>query len=697
MSNLNDNDSVSSCCCRVRPAETEKSNEKNNGENNSTVFYSNLSNLYEILEPYFIAVSGLSLLASFFHFVHTPFDMAWVAVLLCGTPIFYDAVKTLWKLRISVEVLISTAILATIIADIFFPAESHHSYIFAGGEVAFIMALGHSLEAWTIARARAGIENLVRMTPQTARKCVDNTCVDNTESIIPASEVQCNDLLRVLPGETIPVDGEIVSGNTSIDQSLMTGESLPVDRFEGDTVFGGTINCFGSFTMRATRIGEDSSLARMIQLVRNAEQKKARIERIADRWAAVLVPIALMAAVAVGVITYFVLGQSGESWQESLREPLRRAVTILVVFCPCSLVLATPTAIIAAIGNASRYGILIRSGEALEQLSKVNVLAFDKTGTLTHGQLRLTAAQSFDNEYDSNGVLALAASVETLSEHPLASCIVKAAAEKHLELEQTSEFEMFRGEGIIVQLSGVLSGDLVIVGNDRMLKRYALELSDFQKTQAEKHFKLGETVIWVARQSRDRLKTEVVGFLALADTIRETSKKAVEQIQSNGVEVMLLTGDNDRSAQTIGEQSGILNIRANLLPDSKVAVIEEMQHYGSLVGMVGDGLNDAPALKTADVGIAMGRVGSDLTVDAADIVLIGDDISRLPFLVQLARKTKRTIFANIILSMGINVVAILLASAGIMGPIVGALVHNAGSILVVLNASLILNIRREKE
>ncbi|MDR2756521.1 MAG: cation-translocating P-type ATPase [Planctomycetaceae bacterium] len=676
MSDLNNQNSESSCCCRVRPAEPEKEN-----TNNSYGNYCN--NLYEVCEPYFIAISGLSLVISFFHFFHAPFDLAWTAVLLCGTPIFIEAVKTLWKNRISVEVLISTAILATIIADLFFPADAdHHSYLFAGGEVAFIMALGHCLEEWTVLRARAGIENLVRMTPQTARKW-DGV----TESVVPASEILCNDLLRVLPGETVPVDGEIVSGNTSIDQSLLTGESLPVDRFEGDAVFGGTINCFGSFTMRATRVGEDSSLARMIQLVRNAEQKKARIERIADRWASFLVPIALLTAVAVGVITYLVLGQAEES--------LRRAVTILVVFCPCSLVLATPTAIIAAIGNASRYGILIRSGEALERLGTVNVLAFDKTGTLTHGQLRLTAVQSFDNEYDSNGVLALAASVEMLSEHPLASCIVKAAEAKHLELERTSEFEMFRGEGITVCLAGVSAGDRVFVGNDRMLKRYTLELSDFQKTQAEERFKQGETVVWVAHQSRDRLETTVIGFLALADTIRETSKMSVEQIQNGGVEVMLLTGDNDRSAQNIGEQSGITNIRSNLLPDNKVAVIEEMQHHGFSVGMVGDGLNDAPALKTANVGIAMGRVGSDLTVDAADIVLIGDDISRLPFLVRLARKTKRTIITNIGLSMSINVVAILLASSGLMGPVVGALVHNAGSILVVLNASFILNIRRE--
>jgi heavy metal translocating P-type ATPase len=667
--NNNENNSVS-CCCRSRPVKTLAKNENN--------LY---RNFYEVCEPYFIAVSGISLLFSFFHFFARPFDMAWIAVILCGAPIFYEAAVTLRQRRISVEVLISTAILATILADMFFPAESGHPYIFAGGEVAFIMALGHCLEEWTIARARAGIENLIRLTPQTARKCEGDS-----ETVIPASEVQRNDVLRVLPGETIPVDGEIVAGNTSVDQSFLTGESLPVDRFEGDSVFGGTINCFGAFTMRATRVGEDSSLARMIQLVQSAEQKKAKIERIADRWAAILVPVALLTAMAVGMITHLLLGNAEES--------LRRAVTILVVFCPCSLVLATPTAIIAAIGNASRHGILIRSGEALERLGTINMLAFDKTGTLTYGQPRLTSVQSFDKEYDSNEILALAASVETLSEHPLAACIVDAAAEKNLELRRMSEFEMFRGEGITVCLAGVSEGERVVVGNNRILKRYALELSDLQKAQAEKHFGLGETIIWVARQNQNT-SGMVLGFLTLADTIRETSKKMVKQIRNNGVEVMLLTGDNDRSAQNIGEQSGITNIHSNLLPDDKVAVIEEAQNHGSSVGMVGDGLNDAPALKIADVGIAMGRVGSDLTVDAADVVLIGDDLSRLPFLVRLARKTKQTILNNIALSMSINAVAILFASSGMMDPIVGALVHNAGSILVVLNASLLLNIKRK--
>jgi heavy metal translocating P-type ATPase len=659
------------CCCSVRRKETVSEPES---------WFD-----YEAIEPYLIAVSGASLIVSFF--CHLPVDAAWIAIIISGAPLFYTAGQAILRRQNSVEVLIAIAIFSTILAEFCFPAEhGHHSYLFAGGEVAFIMALGHWLEEWTISRARAGIENLVKLTPKTARK-LDG----ETESIVLTAEVQQNDILRVLPGETIPADGEIVTGNTSIDQSLLTGESLPVDRIEGDSVFGGTTNQFGSFTMRATSIGEDSSLARMIQLVREAEQKKAPMERLADQWAAFLVPAALFTAVVVGVVTYFLT-----EIDTAAEESFRRAVTILVVFCPCSLVLATPTAIIASIGNASHHGILIRSGEALEQLAAVNVLAFDKTGTLTHGLPKLTSVQSFDIGYDSNGILSLAASVETLSEHPLAACIVDAAAEKNLELLTTTEFEMFRGEGISAKLAEPLAAgsQTILVGNDRLLTRFGVEPTEFQKSQAAERFAFGETVVWVAFAEQPLTEPLAVGFLSLADTIRESSKEAIGEILSRDIAVMLLTGDNHRSAQRIGEMSGITDVKAELLPNGKVEAITALQVAGSHVGMVGDGLNDAPALKTADVGIAMGKIGSDLTIDAADVVLIGDDIARLPFLLRLAKKTKRTIMGNICLSMGINAVAIVLASSGLMGPVIGALVHNAGSFFVVLNASLLLNVRR---
>ncbi len=658
-------------CCQIRSAApTEKINEEKFEEKTEI-----RSPVWEFVLP---IVSGLALVASFFHWI-PGFDPAWIAIVVSGTPLFRQALNELFDGgRISADFLVSTAILATIVANGYFPAHhGEHSYLFAGGEVAFIMQLGLMLENWTVRRARAGIESLLRLTPRTARRISDFG-----EEVLPISQILSGDQLRVLPGETVPVDGKIESGNTSIDQSLMTGESMPLDKSPGDAVFGGTINCFGSFTMRATNVGEDSSLARMIRLVQEAEQRRAPLERIIDRWASFLVPIAILTAILVGFGTWWLTGR--------LEDGIMRGVTILVVFCPCSLVLATPTAIIAAIGNASRHGILIRSGETLERLGSVDVLAFDKTGTLTIGEPKLKFVQSFVKDYDENGLLALAASAETLSEHPLSRCIVETAAERGLSLSPTADFRMFPGQGIVVRIADSFQGEVATIGNDRLMERFGIGIDEVYKKATDTRFNLGETVLWFALDQR------LIGFLSLADTIRETTKKTVERIREIGVDVLLLTGDNERAAQSIAEQSGIHLVRPNLLPEGKVEALEEFKQRGTRIGMVGDGLNDAPALKTANVGVAMGKVGSDLTIDAADVVLVGDDISRIPFLIRLSRKTKQTIFNNIVLSMSINVVAILLASLGVMGPVVGALVHNAGSVFVVLNASLLLNIKREE-
>ncbi len=657
-------------CCQVRSSAPADNKTK---EHSSGV----LKNpAWAFLPP---VISGTALVCSFFHGTVGSFDPAWIAIIVSGFPLFRGAANDLVNgFRISAEFLVSLAILATIVASWYFPAHhGEHSYLFAGGEVAFIMTLGHLLENWTVRRARAGIEGLLRMTPQTARRLDEH---GGGEKVVPVPEIVRGDLLRVLPGETVPVDGEIVTGNTSIDQSLITGESMPLDKGKGDDVFGGTINRYGTFTMRATHVGEDSSLAKMIQLVREAEQRRAPLERIVDRWASILVPLAILTALVVGVGAWAMLG--------SVEEGIKRAVTILVVFCPCSLVLATPTAIIAAIGNASRYGILIRSGETLERLGSITSLAFDKTGTLTIGEPKLKFAQSFTSEYDENGLIAVAAAAETFSEHPLSRCIVEEAAQRGLRPSPAGDFRMYPGQGIIVRLSDSPEGTLVMVGNDRLMKRFGVEIDETYKKATDARFGLGETVIWVAAEQ------QLVGFLSLADTLRETSRKTVEQIREAGVEVLLLTGDNERAAQSIADQSGIHIVKPNLLPEGKVEALEELQKHGTRVGMVGDGLNDAPALKTANVGVAMGKVGSDLAIDAADIVLVGDDISRIPFLIRLSKKTKKTIIGNITLSMGINFVAIILATLGLMGPVVGALVHNAGSFCVVLFASLLLNVKR---
>ena len=617
------------------------------------------------------AISGLALFASLFRLLDgvLPFNPAWIAILLSGTPLIWSAIVELSRRHITAEVLVSTAILATIYTQDYF----------AGGEVAFIMMLGHLLENWTIRRARAGIEKLIRLTPQTARR-IQTDQESSQESEIPASEVQVGDLLRVLPGEAIPVDGRILSGNTSVDQQLLTGEPLPVDKSAGDDVFAGTINRFGAFTMEATKVGEDSSLARMIRLVREAEAKKAPMERITDRWAAILVPCAILTAILVGLVT----------------QDLMRAVTILVVFCPCSLVLATPTAIVAAIGNAARYGILIRSGEVLELLGKITTMAFDKTGTLTLGKPMLGTVRSLSSDRTDDELLTVAASVEQHSEHPLSRCIVEATQAKGLTLSNRIEAEVIPGRGIRGTMKPCpkcgpdAPQSKILIGNETLLSENGITLSEATKSEAADCFQRGETVVWVAMDS------VVCGFLSLTDTIRPAAVETVNRLKADNIDLVLLTGDNAKSAQNLADQLGLASVHAGLLPEDKQRFVADMQKDGKTLAMLGDGINDAPALKTANVGIVMGKIGSDIAIEAADIALVGDDISRVPFLVRLSRKTIRTIIANITLSMTINFFAVLLAASGLINPVIGALVHNAGSLVVVFNASLLLGVKWEK-
>jgi heavy metal translocating P-type ATPase len=652
-----------------------------------------LQALYEEkLEPFFVLLSGVSLAVSFLPILpfEPAWEPAWIAAVLCGTPIFWQAGKSLVQRKLSVDVLVSTGITASVIAGFSFQTGHHgHGYIFAAGEIAFIMAVGHWLEERTVTKARTGIESLVNLTPQTARRIQSGNSLSegadvHEEEFIAAAEVRSGDILRVLPGETVPVDGEILTGITSIDQSVLTGESMPVDKAAGETVFGGTVNRFGSFTMRAANVGKDSSFARMIQLIKDAEGRKSPLERIADRWAAALIPVALFTAAAVAAAGYFVLGTSGE-------EALKRGITILVVFCPCSLVLATPTAVIAAIGNASYKGILIRSGEVLERLGKINVLCFDKTGTLTYGKPQLCEIQNLSERQEMTGdeslaVLSLAASAEKYSEHPLAACIVAAAEERHLTLFPAEDFEMIQGQGISV----TINGQRIIAGNERLLERFNVTINTETQQRADECFRRGETVIYVAESGENR---RLLGLLSLADGVRKTAKEVIRRLHLSGIGTVLLTGDNERAAEHIGLLTGAERIEANLLPADKTERIELLQKTGKSVGMVGDGLNDAAAMKTADAGIAMGKIGSDLTINTADVVLMGDNISLLPFLIRLARKTKRIIIGNIWLSMSINAVAVCLAATGILGPVMGALVHNAGSCFVVFNASRLLKVK----
>lgn len=603
-----------------------------------------------------LVISIIAVVCSLLKIQPFSFDLAWIAIILCGVPIIMEAIIGLvTAFDIKADVLVSLALIASVCTG-----EN-----FAAGEVAVIMQLGSLLEELTVARARAGIEKLVHLTPQTAR-----IVTGEKEEIIPSERVEIGDIIRVLPGETVPVDGIIIEGETSVNQAVMTGESLPVDKKAGDEVSSGTVNQFGRFEMRATKVGEDSSIQRMIRLVQSADAGKAKIVGLADRWATWIVIIALTAA----VLTWIVTGQ------------IIRAVTILVVFCPCALVLATPTAIMAAIGNATKHGFLIREGDALERLSKVSKITFDKTGTLTYGKPEVIKIQNTSGISETE-LYAFCAAAEKSSEHPLGKAIVHCYEREYSsEIWKSSEFKMIPGRGV----QAVVNKRQVLAGNRKMLEENGILVAKGYIEQADGYINKGCTIIYIA------IDHVFGGYIVLSDTIRSESKNMIKALTELKVQPVLLTGDNKNAAKTIAEQIAISEVHANCLPEDKMNFIKEYQAQKEAVCMIGDGINDAPALKAADVGIAMGGIGSDIAVDAADIALVDDEVKELPHLIALSKRMMTTIKINMSFSMALNFLAIVLAITGILNPVVGALVHNAGSVLVIINSALLLKWRKER-
>ena len=681
----------------------------------------------------FLIISAIAVLVSLFVPIDWPVDPAWIAIVLCGIPIIMEAIIGLvTEFDIKADVLVSLALIASIIIGEFF----------AAGEVAVIMQLGALLEDITVAKARAGIERLVNLTPQTAR-----IIVDGHEQTIAAENVAVGDICRVLPGETIPVDGVISEGQTSIDESVMTGEPIPVDKIPGDEVRSGTVNQFGAFTMKATKVGKDSSLARMIALVQSADAGKAKIVRLADKWATWIVVIALLSA----AITWAVTGE------------IIRAVTILVVFCPCALVLATPTAIMAAIGNLTKWGVLVREGDALERLAKVARVAFDKTGTLTRGKPEVEVVRAFGaplsfsvhghvgccgehghhdqgkvtvdqpategqrdvitkpvasqhsttaqaavseksataSQSNEDELFWLVASAENSSEHPLGRAIVDSykaklnsikadsvKAEQSFQsptgtepvrpLVKSEQFEMLP----VSPIKAFVDGRMVVAGNAELMQEEGIR--GFVSNVAAAYEKEGCTIVHVG------VNGVASGFVVLADQVREASHGTVSGIAKLGIVPVLLTGDHRQAAHHIASLVGVEEVHAECLPEDKLSTIERFESEGNHTCMVGDGINDAPALKRSYVGVAMGGVGSDIAVDAADIALVRDNIDVLPHMLALSKRMMTTIKVNMTFSLALNFVAIILAMLGILNPVVGALVHNAGSVLVICNSALLL-------
>lgn len=599
-----------------------------------------------------VALSVPPLLMSLFGWgAFLPVDPAWAAILLCGVPILFGAGRGLiFDHDIKADVLVSLALLASLAVGEYF----------AAGEVAFIMQLGTLLEDYTAARANAGLEKLVDMTPRTAR-----VTREGKEVIVSAETVTVGEVLTVLAGETIPLDGTILSGRTTVDTSVMTGESLPVEKRPGDAVMSGTVNQYGAFTMRADKICEDSALQRMIRLAKEAEAEKAPIVRLADRWATWLVVIALGCAVLTWLGTGIFL----------------RAVTVLVVFCPCAFILATPTAVMAGLANAARHGMLVRSGEALERLAQVEWAAFDKTGTLTEGEPKVVEVVSLSSAFNEAAVERWAAIAERRSEHPLGRAIAAAFVADETAVE---DFELFAGRGV----RAVAQGHTIWVGTFNFLAEQGIS-SAMAEEAALPYQARGATVVGVA------VDDVLCGIIALADTMRSAAPQVLTKLKTAGITPLLLTGDSEAPARAIAAQAGIDEVRYSLLPEDKQAVVRAFTEQGKRLAMIGDGVNDALALKSAYAGIAMGGIGSDIAVESADAVLVEDDIRRLPYLFALMKKVIGNVRQNIILSLLINFSAVLLSAFGLLNPVTGALVHNGGSVLVVVNAARLLRERDE--
>ena len=603
----------------------------------------------------FIIISSICLFMSLIQSVDEllHFNLSWVAIILCGLPIIKEAATCLYEeFDIKADVLVSLALIGSVIIG----------EIFAAGEISVIMTIGALLEDLTVQKAQSGIENLVKLTPKQAR-----IIRDNKEIMINADDIEIGDIVRVIAGETIPVDGVIIKGQGSIDESIMNGESLPVDKYVGDDVLSGTINQYSTFDIKATKTSQDSSLKRMIKLVKEADSKKAPIVSLTDRWATWIVVIALVSSIGTYLVTHQIL----------------RSVTILVVFCPCALVLATPTAIMAGIGNASKYGMLIKGGDVVERLSKIKNIAFDKTGTLTYGKLSVVEYKSFNPEYDDEALLKILASVEAYSEHPLGKAIISYYKENNEELLDIQNFTVNPGKGITANL-GEKS---ILVGNLKLIKDVDINLNKDIINISEEFTKKGCTVIYLS------IDNKLIGYVALSDILREEAKEVISYIKSQKINPIMLTGDNKNSAQNIASIVGIDDIHPSLLPEDKMNIIKNLEDSKSPTCMIGDGVNDALALKYSSVGISMGAIGSDIAIEASDIALASDDIKNIPYLLYLSKKTMKTIKLNVKFSLALNFLAIILAMTGILNPVVGALVHNLGSVFVILNSAKLLKTR----
>ncbi len=635
-----------------------------------------------------LVVSLAFLIAGYFNWHHIAADApwtiafyyvnpAWVAFIICGIPILVGAVKSLARKKITASVLISVAMLSAVILEIvgfFYQIDSSghsHSYVFVAAEVAFLMAIGGAIEDFTVKKSRAGIERLVGLIPKEAFVKVGNGLEKR-----PLEQIQVGDIVVIKAGEQISVDGEMISGKASVDQSSVTGEYALAELGEGDKVFGGTFNKSGVIEVKVTKLLADMTISKMAKLVEEAEGKKAPISRVADKWASIIVPTAIALAILVGIIAFY-------AFKVSAIEAVIRTITVLIVFCPCSLALATPTAIAAGLGNSAKNGVLVKSGASLEVISKCDIVCFDKTGTLTKGEI--TVSDIAVDGIEEKEVLQYAASLELMSEHPLATAVVNKAGE--ITFDKVDNFETIQGVGV----KGVIGGrNIQVISYGECLK---LQLNNSKlNDKANEFLNQGKTVVSVIIDGEEK------GIITFADTIREDAFEVVDRLNKMGKKTVMLTGDNEKSARFIAEKCGISEVKFSLLPEEKLQEIEKMQKEGLKVCMIGDGINDAPSLKLADCSIAMGALGSDIAIETADMAILNSDMNKIVYCVKHSKRTLFTIKRNIILAMTVNFISIILSLFGIFDPMTGAIMHNVTSVAVVLSSALLLiNKKSEKK
>jgi Zn2+/Cd2+-exporting ATPase len=586
-------------------------------------------------------------------YAHTRLYLA--AALVGSVYIWWSAIQGIREHDFTADIPVSLATAAAIIIG-------QYS---AAAVVAVLLLLGGMLEEFVSARAGNALDSLAKLLPDrvTVRR-------DGEDRVVPLEEVQSADLVLIRTGDRIPVDGVVAMGSASINQAAITGESLAVEKQVGDTVFAGTLNELGALEVHTTNVGEETTLGQIRRMVKEAQEQKAPIERILNRYAKFYTPAALI----LGALVWWWSGD------------ILRAITILIVFCPCVMVLATPTALVASIGNAALRGSLVKKGATIEAMAKVTAVAFDKTGTLTFGQPKLTTLDPLGQMTETE-LLRLTAIAEKLSEHPLGRAVVQAAIARGLTVPDPEEFTVLPGLGVRTRIEGAE----VIIGRPRLLSEQGITLDPNVQAHARNLAAVGRTVILVAH------KSQVVGMLVLEDTLRPEASQVITRLKKLGIRTVLVTGDNTVTAERIAGELGISEVYAEVLPAQKVEIVKQLQAQGWSVAFVGDGVNDGPALATANVGVAMGLGGTDVAIETAEIALLSDDLTKLPHLLSLSRQAMRAIKQNLVFSLGVLTIAVGLAIPGILLPVTGALLHELSSIPVIANSARLIGVKERDE